>query len=188
MTRAPRSASIKAIAKQRIEESIWGIPESPEFSAVQQLMNEFQAHESEEGRWLSIYRKIAEESNDPLIRFLLNLIISDEEKHQELIGRMVASLKDDLAWTRPEQVAVDREQLKKRSKDLSNMVEHFLRVERKGIKEYERMNKASQGLRHDLFSLLCKTMIHDSLKHIGILDFLRLKLREKQGSVRRRKK
>ena len=69
MVRSPRVGVIKALASQKAEDYIWGIPESPEFSSVQRLMNEFQSHASHEERWLSSYKEIAKESDDPLIRF-----------------------------------------------------------------------------------------------------------------------
>src|SRR6266702_3521263 len=100
MARSPRAGSIKAIANQKAEDYIWGVPESPEFSSVQRLMNEFQSHASHEERWLSSYKEIAKKSTDPLIRFLLGLIVADEERHHELTSRMIAKLKDELAWTR----------------------------------------------------------------------------------------
>jgi len=61
---------------------------------VQKFLLEVQAHETDELRWLANYKKISEETNEPLIRFLLNLIIADEKRHGELIDRMVSSLKD----------------------------------------------------------------------------------------------
>ena len=45
MARRPRSSAIKAIANYWAEDAMWGVPpESPEFSSVQRLMNEFQTH------------------------------------------------------------------------------------------------------------------------------------------------
>ena len=181
MVRAPRSRSIKAIANQIAADDIWGAPESPEFSAVQRLMHEFQTHENEEGRWLSIYKKVADGSQDPLIRFLLSLIIADEARHRELMGRMVSLLKDDLAWTRAEVSTSENRKAEKNDAKLLAMVGRFLEMERRGIREYEKLIRTSQGFHQGLFTLLCKTMIHDSLKHIGILEFVGLKLREAQG-------
>jgi rubrerythrin len=185
--RAPRSASIKVIASQRADDSIWGVPESPEFSAVQRLMHEFQTHESDEARWLAIYKKLAHESEDPLIQFLLNLIIADEERHHEIICRIVSGLKDDLAWTRSETVAAKPPEQDKEARNLSETVERLLVVERDGIGEYEKLVKTTQGFHQDLFGMLCKTMIQDSLKHIGILDFLKQKLRKPQSKRKRPK-
>jgi rubrerythrin len=186
MAQVRRSRSIKAIANQQVEESLWGVPESPEFSAVQRLMNEFQTHEGDEERWLRIYKTVAAEAEDPVIRLLLNLIIADEDRHHQLIGRMISTLKDDLASTSSKRSALRRHASKKKPHELRAIVERLLEVERRGIREYERLHQVSRGLRQDLCGLLCKTMIHDSQKHVGILEFLRMRLGEpKPGGARK---
>jgi hypothetical protein len=53
MARSPRSSAIKAIANYWAEDAMRGLPESPEFSSVQRLMNEFQSHAKHEEQWLS---------------------------------------------------------------------------------------------------------------------------------------
>ena len=187
MPRASKSDSLKTIAAERADDYMWGIPESPEFSAVQRLMHEFQTHESDEARWVAIYQKLAHESEDPLIRFLLNLIIADEERHHKIIRHIVSGLKDELAWTRSETVAAKPPEQDKGAKDLSETVERLLAVERDGIGEYEKLVKTTEGFHQDLFGMLCRIMIQDSLKHIGILDFLKLKLRERQRPAKKRR-
>jgi len=102
-------------------------------------------------------------------------------------SRMISKLKDELAWTRAEGLTRRvYEKGEKRTRLLAS-VERFLEVERKGIKEYERLKKESEGLYRDAFALLYTTMIHDSHKHIGILEFLRSKLRESRETQRKRK-
>jgi rubrerythrin len=187
MARNIRSHSLKAFASQKAEDAMWGIPESPEFSLVQHLMNEFKTHESDEAEWLKIYQKIADESEDPLVRFLLSLIIADEERHHQIIDRMISRLKDDLAWTRPERIPQKKRVAGAKKAGLRATLERFLEVERKGIQGYERLSKASEGLDQDLFGLLCRTMVHDSVKHIDILEFLRLRLREPKKATRKRR-
>jgi len=180
MAHAPKSKSIQSISRQDVEDYIWGIPESPEFSVVHNLMSELKTHEDDEERWLSFYRKIAEEADDPTFRFLLSIIIGDEERHNQLLGRMVSSLKDDLAPARAERPGQIETRIGAKAQELAVMIDSFLNVEKKGIKEYERLKKISQRLRQGLLALLCQTMVYDSLKHIGILNFLRLKLKEEQ--------
>jgi rubrerythrin len=187
MARSPRSRAIKAIVNYWAEDAMWGVPESPEFSSVQRLMNEFQSHADHEERWLSNYQAIAKEASDPLIRFLLGLIVADEQRHHELTKRMITKLKDELAWTRAEGLTRRVYEKGEKRTQLLSSVERFLEVERKGIKEYERLKKESQGLFRDVFALLYTTMIHDSHKHIGILEFLRLKLAESRQTKRKRK-
>jgi len=180
MPQTPRSRSIQSISRHNTEDYIWGVPESPEFSVVHNLMNEFKSHEDDEEKWLSSYRKIAADCDDPMFRFLLNLIIGDEERHHQLIARMIASLKDDLASTRTSDSPPGMASSATPAREFVVMVERFLDVERKGIREYERLKKTSQRFRQGLLALLCETMVYDSLKHIGILKFLRLKLKEEQ--------
>ena len=187
MPRPSRTDPIRRIAMQRADNDQWGIPESPEFSAVQRLMHEFQTHESDEARWLGIYKKLAHESEDPLIRFLFNLIIADEERHHEIFGHIVSGLKDDLAWTTSEK-RIAKSPTHKQAKDLLETVERLLVVERDGIGECKKLVKTTQTFHQDLFGLLCQTMIQDSLKHVSILEFLRLKLRGRRPVRKRRAK
>ena len=187
MAPGPRSKAIKAIANYWAEDAMWGVPESPEFSSVQRLMNEFQSHAKHEEQWLTNYQAIGKAASDPLIRFLFGLIVADEQRHHELTNRMISKLKDELAWTRAERLAPRVYEIGKKRKQLLSSVERFLEAERMGIEEYERLKKESQGLSRDVFELLYTTMIHDSHKHIGILEFLRRKLSETGRTQRTRK-
>lgn len=180
MPKTSRTRATRSMTQHSAEDYIWGIPESPEFSVVHHLMNEFKHHESEEERWLSAYKKIAEDSEDPAIRFLLNMIIADEERHHQILGRAVASLKDDLASTRPAQSPATTAAWATAAREFAVMIERFLDVERRGIRECEKLKKTTHRFRQGLLSLFCETMIYDSLKHIAILKFLRLRLKEWQ--------
>jgi hypothetical protein len=60
-------------------------------------------------------------------------------------------------------------------------------VERDGIGEYEKLVKTTEEFHQDLFGMLCRSIIHDSLKHIGILDFLKLKLCEQQTPAKKKR-
>jgi len=165
------------VATSSAEGAIWGITAAPEFPMVQRLMTAFKIHESDEERWLAIYKNVAERSDDPLIRFLLNLIIVDEERHHETMGSMITGLKDDLATTGSGKPVPWRSMPRARIKALIQTLERFREIERQGIKAYKRLIKLSEAFQQDLFALVCRTMIQDSLKHIGILDFLSAKLR-----------
>ena len=187
MARALRVKSLEIIAGQRAEDAMWGIPESPEFSSVQRLMNEFQAHAAHEERWLSSYQEIAKETSDPQIRFLLGLIVADEERHHELTARMISKLKDELAWTQSTRIPRQAGESGETARRLLASVENFIDAERKAIKEYEGLKKESQGLYRNVFALLYTTMIHDSHKHMEILKFLQRKLKDNRRAARKRR-
>ena len=155
-----------------------GGPKSPEISEVERLTNELEAHESQEGKFLRQYKDVAGETKNPLIRFLLQLIISDEEKHHAVCHAMVSTLKGDLNWTKPEDALRGLYSLGAEKDLLLEVTEGFIEVERNGIKEYKKLIKKSKGYYHDLFVLLFQSMVHDSEKHIKILEFLRQRLKE----------
>jgi rubrerythrin len=186
MARAMRPKALEVIARQRAEDAMWGIPESPEFSSVQRLMNEFQSHATHEKRWLSSYQEIGKETSDPQIQFLLGLIVADEERHHELTNRMISKLKDEMAWSRASGPLRRTGKKGEKRKRLLMSVESFLEAERRGMEEYEQLKTKSQELHRDVFALLYTTMIHDSHKHIGILEFLRLKLKGSRSPARKR--
>lgn len=56
--------------------------------------------------------------------------------------------------------------------------EEFIRLEKEGIKHYEKLAEESRGYYHGLFKLLLDSMIKDSEKHVQLLEFLRASLKE----------
>jgi len=153
-------------------------PGSDELSEVERLMNEFEVHEGHESEFTRRYKEISEKTANPLIRFLLRLIVSDEEKHHAVTHAMVSTLRGDLTWTKPEDAISGLYELAGTQEELLRLTEDFIEVEKSGIEEYKRLIKVSKGYYHGLFSLLLRAMVHDSEKHVEILEFLRQRLKE----------
>ena len=155
-------------------------PSAPEISAVEKLMNEFEYHEDQEGEFVQQYKEIAERSKKPLVKFLLDLIISDEEKHRAAIHAIVSTLKGDLTWTKREDSFQGFGELdeEKENKELLKVTADFIKHEKEGIKDYKKLIKSSKGYYYGVFVLLLQSIIRDSEKHVEILEFLRRKLRE----------
>lgn len=151
---------------------------STEISEVERVMNAFEAHESEERKFTRRYKEIAEKSKNPLVKFLLELIISDEEKHHAVTHAIVSTLKGSLSWTRPEDAITGLYELAEEKDELLRLTEDFIQLENDGIKEYKNLMKECNHYYRGLFTLLLKTMIDDSEKHVEILEFLRKSLRE----------
>ena len=147
-------------------------------SDVERLTNEFAVHEEHEGKFLLQYKELVGRTANPLIKFLLQLIVSDEEKHHAVSHAMLSTLKGDLNWTNPADALRGLYDLGAEKKKLMELTEGFIEVERNGIKEYKKLIKESKGYYHDLFVLLFQSMVHDSEKHIKILEFLRQRLKE----------
>ena len=141
-------------------------------SAVEKLLNEFEAHEAQEEKSLDEYRKALGSIKDPASRFIMQMVISDEEKHRAVAHAMAATLKGSLHWTKPAgslEGAPDDEEINQK---LAKITDEFISLEKSGIKEYKVLLKESAGYYHGLFKLLIEIMIRDSEKHIEMLEFL----------------
>jgi uncharacterized protein with von Willebrand factor type A (vWA) domain len=147
-------------------------------SEVERLMNKFESHEEEEKEFLHQYKEIAGKSKSRFVKFLLQLIISDEEKHHLVTHAMVSTLQGSLRWTQPADAIGSLHEAEEEKDELLKLTQAFIRLEKKGVKEYKKLNKECRDYYHGLFGLLLDTMIQDSDKHIRILQFLQKKLKE----------
>jgi bacterioferritin (cytochrome b1) len=153
-------------------------PPTPEISQVERLVNEFEAHESQEGKFLKQYKELAAKTDNRLVKFLLQMIVSDEEKHHAITRAMAATLKGDIEWTNRDGAIRGLYDLKIDKENLLDLTEDFIAIEKEGINEYKALIHESKGYYRDLFVLLFRSMIRDSEKHIEILEFLRNRLKE----------
>ena len=151
---------------------------SPEISPVERLLNEFEAHEAKEEKSLEQYRKLLGRMPNPVTRFLLQLIISDEEKHRAVIHAMIATLRGSLTWTKPEGSLEGPADLAETYGQLRVSTDAFIELEKEGIRECKMLVKDSSGYYHGVFKILLDSMIRDSEKHIELLEFLKEHLKE----------
>lgn len=148
-----------------------------EISAVEKLLNEFEAHEAKEEKSIEEYRSALGAMKDPATRFIMQMIVSDEEKHRAVTHAMAATLKGSLNWTKPRaslEGAADETEVNKK---LSAVTEEFIDLEKAGIREYKVLLKESADYYHGLFQILIETMIRDSEKHVELLEFLSRRLK-----------
>ncbi len=146
-------------------------------SPIEKLLNEFEAHEAKEEKALEVYRNALEQMPNRSTRFLLHLIVSDEEKHRAVIHAMIATLKGSLSWTKPADSLEGGDELASLKGKLHAVTEDFIRLEKDGIQEYNALAKESSGYYHGLFKILLDSMIRDSEKHVQLLEFLRDKVK-----------
>ena len=151
---------------------------SDETSEVERLMKEFETHETHEAVFVRRYREIFQTMHNPLVKFLVELILADEEKHHKVLESMTSTLKGALTWTRFENAIEGLCNLGQQKDEILNVTEEFIRAERKEIVEYRKLMRPSKRYYQGLFTLFLAAMIHDSEKHIEILEFLRQKLKE----------
>jgi bacterioferritin (cytochrome b1) len=151
---------------------------SAEMSPIERLLNEFEAHEAKEEKSIEQYKALMRGLPNPVTKFILQLIISDEEKHREVIHAMIATLKGSLTWTKPEGNLVGATDLSVLNGTLRVSTEEFIELEKEGIKECKKLMKESTGYYHGVFKILLDSMMRDSEKHIELLEFLKDSLKE----------
>ena len=151
---------------------------SPEISPVERLLNEFEAHEAKEEKSLEQYPKLLSTMPNPVTRFLLQLIVSDEEKHRAVIHAMVATLRGSLMWNKPEGSLEGTADLAVTNGQLRVSTDAFIELEKEGIRECKTLVKESSGYYHGVFKILLDSMIKDSEKHIELLEFLKENLKD----------
>ena len=151
---------------------------SREISPVERLLNEFESHEAKEEKSLEQYRKLLGGIPNPVTRFLLQLIISDEEKHRAVIHSMIATLKGSITWTKPEGSLEATADLAETNGQLRVITDTFIELEKEGIRECKTLVKESSGYYHGVFKILLDSIIRDSEKHIELLEFLKENLKE----------
>src|SRR5215203_6370390 len=140
-------------------------------SPVEKLLNEFEAHEAKEDRALELYKKTLAHLPSPVSRFLVQLILSDEERHRAVMHAMVSTLRGSLNWTKPVDSLEGIGDLASVNGELRSTTDEFIRLEKEGIREYESLMKESSGYYHGLFKVLLDSMMRDSEKHLELLQF-----------------
>ena len=150
---------------------------SDQSSEVERLMKDFESHETHEAVFLRRYREIFQRMENPLVKFLIELILADEEKHHKVLESMTSTLKGSLTWTHFETAIEGLYNLGQQKAEILKVTEEFIQAEKKEIVEYRKLMRASKGYYEGLFTLFLAAMLHDSEKHIEILEFLRQKLK-----------
>ncbi len=146
-------------------------------SPIEKLLNDFEAHEAQEDRALEFYKKCLARLPNPATRFLLQLIVSDEEKHRAVVHAMAATLRGSVNWTQPPASLEGPQDPGAEDGELARATDELIELERAGIKEYKILAKESGDLYHGLFRVLLDGMIRDSEKHLEMLLFLKDSMR-----------
>jgi len=155
-------------------EAMFDLMKTPEgISPVERLLNEFEAHEAKEEKSIEIYKKTLGAMTNPMTRFLLQMIVSDEEKHRAVIHAMVATLKGSLTWTKPAGSLEGVDDVAGVNDRLRAATEELIRIENEGIEDYKSLLDESSGYYHGLFKILIESMKRDSEKHVELLEFLK---------------
>jgi rubrerythrin len=70
----------------------------PTGHSVERLLDAVEAHARAEEVALGLYQRVAEQSGDPVVALVVQLILDDEHRHHTLLGSMATTLRNAREW------------------------------------------------------------------------------------------
>jgi hypothetical protein len=130
-------------------------------------------HIANETELLASYQATVADSPDEYVRYLLQLIISDEQRHHQLLGEMANYLRavGDGSDVRPHTPWLTRP---KQPSSLRAATKRLTRAERRDRRELRRYRRRLRPLRKtSLLGVLVDSMLLDTDKHLLLLRAIR---------------
>ena len=143
-------------------------------SGVEELRRHLAEHVSSESDLIAKYRELATAPDTPAAaRYLIDLVVEDEERHHRLLEEIVTTLANDFGWYHEPGELPDLPDGPP-SQALEEATSQFLDAE---LTDQEQLRVLSEELRASrdtsLSPLLVELMEHDTAKHIVLLTFIR---------------
>ncbi len=136
------------------------------------LLSVLGGHRERESEALGAYKALVDECEDEGIRYLITLILEDEERHHDMIDEMLNTVRSfvedlDIEPHVPSSVSGG-------GADLLDATQRLLDFEREDLAELRRLkHDLSDDGSYPLLLLLTKLIIRDTRKHIDVLKFVR---------------
>jgi hypothetical protein len=140
------------------------------------VLDLLESHGIREATLLESYRQIAEEtSTADAVRYLVRLILEDEERHHRLFTEMANDIKS-FVWEVEVEPKVPS-MAPRSDPQLLDATRQLLAFENKDAKELRQLRKVLRDSpKSSLHPLLVDLMRHDTAKHIAILKHIRKQL------------
>ncbi len=128
-------------------------------------------HGSEEGRLLSAYEEVANDSADEATRYLVGLILEDEHRHHRLLAELANAMAWDASSGSPEEATPWLAE--PITGELLAQTRKLLEAEQTDYRELKKIRRRLRPYaRSTLWSLIVDLMMLDTKKHATILKFL----------------
>jgi hypothetical protein len=147
----------------------------PASNATQQVLATLTSLDRHEDETLAAYRLLAERTEDDAVRYVVRLLIEDEERHQQLSAEMVRWLQIlvDAASTGAGRPAGRR----RTTRAFLDTTRHLIDLERDDARELRELRSELRSVpATSLIHVLANLMLDDATRHIQVLRFLRAPL------------
>ena len=146
-------------------------------SPIELLLRTVEVHAAAEKDALAQYEYLAEASGDPVIAFVMRLILDDEVRHHGLLQRMASTLRDALEWTSsPEALPKATAPQEPVPAAFVQIAQALVEEEHTGARSLRRLAQQEKNINGGIDSLLLEMMAMDSDKHARMLLFVQQRL------------
>lgn len=145
-------------------------------SPVERLLAQLEAHEHEEEAILKDYQAAAFDAPDAGVRFLMELVLEDEERHHRLSKAMTDDVHQSLMWLRGENPLPSIQSSGADRDRLLRQTERFLQVEQDGERQLDDLHHQVKEIHAGLLELMVDIMRCDTSKHVQILKYIKKQL------------
>jgi rubrerythrin len=146
-------------------------PEERKLPPDEYLLRALESHISGERTFLAQYRDLAESTQDPIVKLIMNIVLEDEERHHTLMRQLATRLKDGLYWAHTPD-ALPSTTPATADADAHEALRRFASSERSSIHELNQLAGQADGLYGGLPTELLEMMALDSQKHEHLLRYL----------------
>ena len=143
------------------------------------LRDRLRAHVETEGKILKEYVKATNSTKSKALRYLVDLIIEDENQHHQIFRDLASTLEYAIDLVSPATAvpALDFERVD--DAGTFELIDQLLRFEKEDNRELEELQREFRSFMDNmpLFGLLTELMQRDTDKHIAILRFAKKHMR-----------
>jgi hypothetical protein len=140
----------------------------------ERLVRALEAHIAAESDDTARARRLADASSDPAANVLLDLIVADAQRHQELLNRMVSRLHQGLDVTdTPEALPVPvASPFASTEEEAIASLRMLIRNSQEGARYLRHLARQDSELYGGYFAMLLETFARDGEKHVHLLRYL----------------
>jgi hypothetical protein len=141
------------------------------------ILRQLVHHREMESAILESYREIAgRSSSGEAVRFLVQMLLEDEQRHHQLFDKMANGMRSIL-WEIPVEPRLPPMQTRA-DPELLEETKRLLAFEKQDAKELRALRKDLRGSgTSSVDPLMVELMLHDTAKHIAILEYIKAHLK-----------
>jgi rubrerythrin len=137
------------------------------------LVDTVQRHVREEAASIQTYARLADESRDPMVALVMQLLVEDEVRHHAMFERIAASLQDRLSWaSESRSVPADSAPADRSQSETLRLLHSLEEEEHVGAQALRRLARQARRSDECTSCLLLEAMAMDSEKHAHLLRLL----------------